>query len=528
MGIPSYFSYIVKNHPNIIKKIENYSFKINNLYLDSNSIIYDVVNSLMDDLTSVNIIKNVLIKIENIIQILQPTTLIYIAFDGVAPVAKLNQQRERRYKSWYQGEIQSKLFNKVKKNAWNTTAITPGTLFMKELNDKMKSYFSSNKKVILSTSYDYGEGEHKIFEYIRKNPEKHDNDLVTVIYGLDADLIMLSINHLPINKNIYLFRETPHFIQSIHKDFEPNEHYLLDIPELSNIIISDMNNGLELTTIQQKNRVYDYIFLCFFLGNDFMPHFPSVNIRTGGIDKMLNAYKETIGSTNDNLTDGKVIFWKNVRKLVSFLAEQEEEWFKNEMKLRDKKEKFYYPTKNDEDIQKKFDALPTYERELEKYINPFKCGWEQRYYEKLFKIDYEEEKIKSVCQNYIEGLEWTMKYYTIGCPNWRWSYRYHYPPLLKDLLKVIPYFETETVTICNENPVSALVQLCYVVPKPSLTLLPKQLYDLLILNHENWFKTDCEFIWTYCRYFWESHVDLPEININELEDFVKSNEYLLK
>ena len=121
-----------------------------------------------------------------------------------------------------------------------------------------------------------------------------------------------------------------------------------------------------------------------------------------------------------------------------------------------------------------------------------------------------------------------MKYYTIGCPNWRWSYRYHYPPLLKDLLKVIPYFETETVTICNENPVSALVQLCYVVPKPSLTLLPKQLYDVLILNHENWFKTDCEFIWTYCRYFWESHVDLPEININELEDFVKSNEYLLK
>jgi 5'-3' exonuclease len=89
-----------------------------------------------------------------------------------------------------------------------------------------------------------------------------------------------------------------------------------------------MNNGEELTTEQQKNRIYDYIFLCFFLGNDFMPHFPSVNIRTGGVDKMLNAYKATIGGTNENLTDGKKIFWKNVRKLVQNLANSEEEFIK--------------------------------------------------------------------------------------------------------------------------------------------------------------------------------------------------------
>ena len=122
---------------------------------------------------------------------------------------------------------------------------------------------------------------------------------------------MLSINHLPISKNIYLFRETPEFIKSINSELEPNETYVIDIPELSKIITLDMNNGEELTTLQQKNRVYDYIFLCFFLGNDFMPHFPSVNIRTGGVDKMLQAYKATIGNTNENLTDGKIIYWKN-------------------------------------------------------------------------------------------------------------------------------------------------------------------------------------------------------------------------
>jgi len=158
-----------------------------------------------------------------------------------------------------------------------------------------------------------------LFDYIRRNPEKH-FDETTVIYGLDADLIMLSINHLPICPKIYLFRETPHFISSIDSNLEPNADYLLDIPALAEGIIAHMNNNVELSQAQklstsQKNKVYDYIFLGFFLGNDFMPHFPSINIRTGGVDKMLNAYKATIGP-DENLCDGKTIYWNNVRKVI--------------------------------------------------------------------------------------------------------------------------------------------------------------------------------------------------------------------
>ena len=529
MGIPSYFSYIVKNHIEILQKYIKEQLIVHNLYLDCNSIIYDVVRGInFDTLTETankSIIQSVIVKLEEYIDVIAPCENVFIAFDGVAPVAKLEQQRTRRYKSWYQAEVSKTIFKKEGTDMWNTTAITPGTEFMRELSEGISLHFSSKdlvrscKKIMVSTSEECGEGEHKLFDYIRKNPKEH-ADQVTVIYGLDADLIMLSINHLPISPNIYLFRETPEFIKSIDKSLEPNESYLLDIPLLADVIVKDMNNGLNLNTKQAKNRVYDYIFLCFFLGNDFLPHFPAVNIRTGGIDKLLSAYKATIGKTDENLTDGKEIYWKNVRKLVEFLAENEIEWFQNEMRLRDRKERYNYPEGTPEQKYTKFEAIPNYDREMEKYIDPSKKYWQYRYYKALFLIDIKEKECKEIATNYMEGLEWTMKYYTEGCADWRWHYKYNYPPLLSDLLKYIPHFGSDFVPKNSSGPVLPLVQLCYVLPRHSLHFLPEKLYKALISEHEDWYKTDCEFVWAFCRYFWECHIVMPEIDVKQLEEFV--------
>ncbi len=553
MGIPSYFSYIVKNHASIIRKFNNSSLQVNNLYLDANSIIYDCVHKIdfskltMSDSDTIQF--DVFRKIDEYISLLNPDSNVYIAFDGVAPTAKLEQQRQRRYKSRVQADLAKAIYNGQKPDAWNTAAITPGTKFMASLNAGLRKRFNDPtkyklKNLILSPSDRYGEGEHKLFEYIRAFPDQH-NEQNTVIYGLDADLIMLAINHLPVSKNLYLFRETPHFIQSINSELQPNESYLMDIPELAKALVIEMNPNPPLEKVEPNpllkkwsktnettvatdlappfpkvDKVEDYIFLCFFLGNDFMPHFPSVNIRTGGVDKMLNAYKATIGSTNENLTNGKQIYWANVRKLVKHLADFEEENFKAESALRDKRERFHIPDETPEDKIKKFDALPTYERVIEKYIDPKTPNWQSRYYKALFDIEIDEVRKKQICINYLEGLEWTMKYYTSGCPDWRWCYHYNYPPLFSDLLKYIPFFETEFIENKRPAPVSELTQLSYVSPKESLSLLPPKLHERL--NQTNWYRNDCDVVWAYCRYFWEAHVLLPEIDIDELEAIVST------
>ena len=541
MGVPTFFSYIVKNHPSIIRKYNKSLLNVDNLYLDCNSIIYDAYSkmkfdSLTDSVTN-SIINAVIKKIEYYIAVILPSKTAIIAFDGVAPVAKLEQQRARRYKSGYQNNISRALFKKQKEDPWNTTAITPGTKFMAELNKKVSTHFSivtpPVQNIIVSGSNQVGEGEHKLFDYIRKNSEKHFNE-TTVIYGLDADLIMLSINHLPICPQIYLFRETPHFIGSIDSNLEPDADYLLDIPALTKAIIAHMNNNVELSQAQklstsQKNKVYDYIFLGFFLGNDFMPHFPAINIRTGGVDKMLNAYKATIGP-DENLCDGKTIYWNNVRKVIKFLAALEEEYISTEHKSRNFKERRDMPQNTPEEKFKRFDLTPMYDREAEKYINPLKPYWQSRYYRALFDIksDTDGDQKKDIAINYLQGLEWTMKYYTSGCPDWRWRYKYSYPPLLEDLIKHVPVFGCEFIKEKPPSPVAELVQLCYVLPRDNLNLLPPKLVTELLAKHDDWYKSNCEFVWAYCRYFWESHVEMNEIDIDELEEFIRSNKTLLE
>ena len=151
MGIPSFFSYLIKNHPEIIKQIKSNSLKFDNFYLDSNSIVYDSLrkikyNKELNKEFEQELIYSVCLKIDEYIQIINPRNRVFIAFDGVAPMAKLEQQRTRRYKSFFERELLKKLDTKKMGDTWDKTAITPGTEFMRKMGEFIKKYYKNSEK----------------------------------------------------------------------------------------------------------------------------------------------------------------------------------------------------------------------------------------------------------------------------------------------------------------------------------------------------------------------------------------------
>jgi 5'-3' exonuclease len=648
MGIPSYFSNVVKQHKNVIKKLSGLP-RIHNLYMDTNGLIYDAVRvvgsnrGMSDDEYEARLIQTVCEKINEYLAMFRPSDKVFIAFDGVAPVAKLNQQRERRYKSWFTSVVEQTITRKNAlldptavtaatagagagaHKAWNTSSITPGTRFMTKLNTQMRDYCAEKARVIgASVEYIYsgsdapGEGEHKIFEYIRDNPGFHKNT-TTLIYGLDADLIMLCLNHLHVSDQIYLYRDTPDFIQSLDSTLSSSEQYYLDIPSFAcslEAVMRESTGGAAATagargayisdaktearaaaaaaavaaatatagaatkapriTPEVIAAIDDYIVMAFMLGNDFMPHFPSLNLRTNGMTVLLQTYANMFRESKEYLVtrataDGRpTIVWKTMRAFIALLAETEHNRFMNEHKTRDRQGKQRFgggarmgglghsaeastaqPTVAvdireltkiacDRVVQmvgnlecchslNEFMGIPIQERAVERYIDPFRENWEYRYYDALFDVDiYAKERgrgvdrLQMICVNYIEGLEWTMRYYSTGCVDWRWTYKYPYAPLLVDLMRYIPHMDTALFPEGTpvKNPVRDLVQLCYVLPMSGHGLLPPLLAEKLKRSYSHYYCDKLDFKWSYCKYFWEAHTELPHIRIEELERVV--------
>ena len=521
MGIPSYFSYIIKNYSNIIRKFENCD-KFDHLFMDCNSIVYDAYNRLEkavkeqpQQLTSSIIekwlIKEVIESIKDYLRFVSPTKTAYIAFDGVPPLAKMEQQRTRRYKTQFMKELDHDT-----SGLWNTTAITPGTDFMNRLNKSIYKEFKGKhkkwglQKLWVSCSDEMGEGEHKLFECMRTHPHIFCDDRVA-LYGLDSDLIMLSIFHCTkFCKSIDVFRESPEFRNVLSNEFEPRELLFMNIGQLIEAISVEM----KIDTV----GVNDYLFMCFFLGNDFLPHFPAFNIRTHGIQVLTETYSKMIGKNKHMRFIGynNEVIWKSVDEYVKELAKYEHDYLLKEYQLRDKFDKRHWTENTKEERDQIVNNTPVIYRSDEKYISPGEDGWETRYYRVLFGMEnVTENHIRTICMNYLSGLKWVFCYYTDTCLDWRWKYDYSYPPLMKDLQRYIVEYIPKAISQQSCKPFSVDLQLAYVLPRAKLDLSRHK--DYLLAKYSENYPENYDFLWAFCRYFWEAHPVLPDLDLQFLE-----------
>ena len=196
----------------------------------------------------------------------------------------------------------------------------------------------ANLKIVFSDAFVPGEGEHKILEFIRSQRalEGYQANTSHCIHGADADLIMLGLStHEP---HFYILREA--VVDSRGPQPETQPFQFVKLPVLREYLYLEFKH-LELPFGFDFERLLDdFVFLCFFVGNDFLPHLPSLSIREGAIDAILFIYKHLLPSLGDYLTDGKGgLNYAKVDVLLGDLAKVEEEFFKQHQRNAENNER---------------------------------------------------------------------------------------------------------------------------------------------------------------------------------------------
>lgn len=517
MGIPYYFANIVHSNPAILTNMTACS----RLYLDFNSVIHgcsaNVINKLVDaagnskNITDQviqthtpqvyqSIFKEIIKHVDTICAACTPSDLLYIAVDGVAPLAKINQQRKRRFLTSFRNErLQNirKHYNMTVSD-WDSNSITAGTQFMADLCTYLKTHFDSVTvpfKVIVSGSDEHGEGEHKMISYMIKGPHtidesSHAGSNIDVIYGLDADLIMLCL--CADKENIFLMRETQ-VMCSNHRDktkvmYEYAYKYL-DISKLKQNVVKVLYGGYHKNyTAYMK----DYVFICFLLGNDFLPHNSFLSIKHGGVKILCDAYKKIHKDTGEH-----IIISKDCKEAInmSFLSMMFDEIAKEEH-IRMKT--YVNEYMNKEYIEKRININPfeKHSRELEAWPLLNKCTdvyntllteslWKMHYYQYLHGIngfkDY--QQIDNVCACYVQGLMWNVDYYFNRIYNHKWFFVHDFAPLFSDLSLYLHKNDHKQIVnvyqSLNNVTISPLEQLLLVLPRTSSNLVPPPYNELM-------------------------------------------------
>lgn len=470
-GIPKMFRWLTDQYPQIMERIsdalpeEGSESPVDNLYLDMNGIIHSCTHSNDAELVTTSM-KEQFIRIfqftDKVCKLVGPRKVIYLAVDGVAPRAKMNQQRSRRFRSSMEREQLMRdvamTGGDVDEDSFDSNCITPGTDFMFKLGVAFRAWldhkvandpFYQEPLVIFSGPDIPGEGEHKIMDYVREQSAKEgwDTQLRHCFYGLDADLIMLSlVTHQP---NFRLLREKV-FVRKNKKQKDPLAFSRYDFEILEVAMLREMIE-LQLADDGRRDKervVDDFVFMCMLIGNDFLPHVPHLDLLSGALDICLNTYNGLF-KVGGYLTDKEEIHLPRFELLARALATFEFDYF---------------------DRRGVVENVPEY-RSPDSY--------RRHYYQEKFHFDPDQhpEKVRILAQEYVLGLFWCTQYYHKGCESWDWYYPYMYAPLASDLVDLADLEYNYPST--SSRPFTPLMQLLSVLPPQSSKLLPAPYAELM-------------------------------------------------
>ncbi|KAK9058983.1 hypothetical protein SSX86_021601 [Deinandra increscens subsp. villosa] len=654
MGVPSFYRWLATKYPKIVvNAVEKTSteeddegstknpngIEFDNLYLDMNGIIHPCFHPEQED-DQVNspvnydeVFNNIYDYIDRILNIVRPRKLLYMAIDGVAPRAKMNQQRSRRFRNAKdrltieeEEDRLRKLYEKqgkavkekVKSNVEDSNVITPGTEFMYELSKKLQTYIClrianhpawRQLRVIFSDASSPGEGEHKIMSFIRlqRTCEGYDPNTSHVLYGLDADLIMLALAtheiHFSILREVTYLSPVKLLMLGIflHHSFKSNLSSGFDLNrvledtagKMSSLDVTEVNKrkspvkkpyqflhvwilreyleldlkipGMTDIFVPDIERLIDdFVFICFFAGNDFLPHMPTLEIHEGALDLLMNVYKEEFKNLGGYLVDvqrisekkGCYIKMKRVEKFILAVGAYEDKIFKKRSAIHDSKMRRILSNiqatdgHEEEDLFHDVDLpcssgspdrekhiventkmlkeqLKTYTRETcdvfknglvtdrVKFGSP---GWKQRYYKCKFSAETEDEVEKmrrNLVEKYTKGLCWVLLYYFSDVPSWIWYYPYHYGPFASDMKGL----SSTDLIFKKGTPFKPFDQLMAVLPPSSAHALPAP-YQALMKDEESsildFYPCDFDTDTDGKRFLWQGTCKLPFINEDRL------------
>ena len=504
MGIQSFYKNLIETFPNLneaLKTLLNTEDK-KFLYFDFNGVLHPCASKVVQkykdqDPKTINREK----MEEEMFEVLRNQTLkivekinpyfIMIAVDGVAPMGKQNQQRARRYKSVIEKKETRRIFD--------TNSISPGTMWMKRITEKMKRFVDTELKkkcrVLFLDASIPGEGEGKIINFIKDykmaNKPKH------IIYGLDSDLIVLSMTTGL--DNLYLLREKQHFElknenESDYKkeDDEMDKNLnILPISKLREYYWSSVEPKIK-TIVNKQQYLMDICFLTFFLGNDFLPHLKTISTYNDGLNIIIGQYQKTLKVIGKSLLYNGRINMDVLKMIIKHYADKEE----------------FYNIKNNK-------------RNLDKIVRYYEDGWKQRYYNYYLGKENTPKQIEQICRDYFKTIVWNKNYYMDRKTNWNYYYKYNFAPTIKDLYIFLENNDINKFYFPQDQPCSQTQQLMCILPPHSSYLVPKYCANLMNGELKYFYprRFNLDRVDKYAR--WKHMPILPVMNVKLIKQMVQ-------